>query len=258
MPDSRWLRRPRPRPYASLRLICLPHAGGSAALYRTWAELLPPQVDLVLVCPPGRAERLDEPIPPDLAAMVAELADAVGPLLDRPWAVFGHSMGATVGHELALHLLRRGHRAPAHVFVSAREAPQHHRGGTVHLLDDAALCAELARLGGTDPAVLELPELLRLVLPAVRGDYRLIETYPAAAEGLLPCPVTALTGVQDTELTPEEAAGWCEWTSGPFESLAFPGGHFYLSEQPRAVLDALLERLLSSAGASGGPGHRKG
>ncbi|WP_031074652.1 thioesterase II family protein [Streptomyces sp. NRRL WC-3742] len=245
MTSTRWLRRPQPRPAAAVRLFCLPHAGGSPGLYRSWAAFLPPDVELLAVRMPGREDRIDEPLPADLPALVAGLASALGPLLDRPWALFGHSMGAAVGHELALHMLRRGHRPPVRLFVSAREAPQFHHGGTVHLRDDDALCAELARLGGTSAELLALPEVRALVLPAVRGDYRLIETYPARPRGFLPCPVTAFVGTGDEELTTEEAQGWDAWTDGGFDLLAFPGGHFYLSEQPAAVVAAVVERLRS-------------
>lgn len=241
-----WLRRPRPRPQPELRLLCLPHAGGSTALYRHWKDLLPPGIEPVLVCPPGREDRLDDPLPEDLPELVAGLGSALVPLLDRPWAAFGHSMGATVAHELVLWLLRRGHRPPRHLFVSAREAPQHHHGGTVHLLDDDSLATELIRLGGTSPELLAMAEVRQLVLPAVRGDYRLIETYAAQPGGPVPCPLTALIGVGDQELTAEEAAGWEKWTTGPFRLLSFPGGHFYLSEQPHAVVDAVCRRLLTS------------
>ncbi|MBV6697782.1 thioesterase [Kitasatospora aureofaciens] len=247
MTTTRWLRRPQPRPAAALRLLCLPHAGGSAGLYRPWAALLPPDVELLAACPPGRADRLHEPLPDDLPTLVAGLAAAVAPLLDRPWAVFGHSMGATVGHELILHLMRRGHRPPVHLFASAREAPQFHHGGTVHLLDDDALCAELTRLGGTNADLLAIPELRALALPAVRGDYRLIETYTNLPRAQLPCPVAAFIGTDDHELTPEEAAGWADWTDAGFELQSFPGGHFYLSDQPAAVISAVLDRLRTPA-----------
>ncbi|MFD6325620.1 thioesterase II family protein [Streptomyces sp. NPDC058442] len=243
-----WLRRPRPHPDPAIRLLCLPHAGGSTTLYRRWKDLLPPAIEPVLVCPPGREDRLDEPLPAALPDLVAGLGEAVAPLLDRPWAAFGHSMGAAVAHELVLWLLKRGHRAPEHLFVSAREAPQHHRGGTAHLLDDDALSAELIRLGGTSRDVLAMAEVRQLVLPAVRGDYRLIETYAANPEGPAPCPLTALVGAADTELTAEEAQGWEKWTTGPFQLLTFPGGHFYLSDQPEAVVEAVCRRLLTPPG----------
>ncbi|MYT32278.1 MULTISPECIES: thioesterase domain-containing protein [unclassified Streptomyces] len=244
-PGARWLRRPRPRRDPAVRLLCLPHAGGSTSLYRGWAGLLPSAIEPVLVCPPGREDRLDEPLPQDLDELVTGLAQAASGLLDRPWAVFGHSMGATVGHELVLRLMKDGHRAPEHLFVSAREAPQYHRGGTVHLLDEDALSAELVRLGGTPPELLEMPEVRQLVLPVVRGDYRLIETYQAEPAGLVPCPVTAFIGAQDDEVTAEEATGWERWTTGPFQLLTFPGGHFYLSGRPDAVVDGVRRRLLT-------------
>jgi pyochelin biosynthesis protein PchC len=246
MATDRRLRRPVPRPYASLRLLCLPHAGGSASLYRGWADLLPPHVESVLYCPPGREDRIAEPFPADFPSMVADLADAVAPLLDRPWAVFGHSMGAAVGHELALRVIRDGHRPPSHLFVSAREAPQHHRPGATHLLDDAALCDELVQLGGTDAALMAMPELRSLVLPKVREDYRLIENYRPRNTALLPCPVTALAGIEDRELTLQEAEGWQDCTTGAFELLTFPGGHFYLSDQPSAVVNSVLRSLAGS------------
>ncbi|MEU5305608.1 thioesterase II family protein [Streptomyces noursei] len=244
---ARWLRRPRPGRQPAVRLLCLPHAGGSTSLYRAWPGLLPSAIEPVLVCPPGREDRLDDPLPQDMDGLVAGLAEAAAGLLDRPWAVFGHSMGATVGHELVLRLLKDGHRAPEHFFVSAREAPQYHRGGTVHLMDENALADELVRLGGTPPELLEMPEVRQLVLPVVRGDYRLIETYQASPAGPVPCPVTALIGAQDDELTAEEAAGWERWTTGAFQLLAFPGGHFYLSDRPDPVVDVVRRRLLSGA-----------
>jgi surfactin synthase thioesterase subunit len=221
----------------------VPHAGGSPGLYRSWPALFPADVELLLACPPGREDRLDDPFPPGLPVMASDLADALVPELEVPWAVFGHSMGAAVAHELVLEMLRRGGRPPEHVFVSAREAPQHHHGGDVHTLRDDELCAELVRLGGTHQDLLEIPELRGLVLPAVRADYRLIETYRPDPVDLLPCPVTALIGRQDEELTQADADGWRAWTSGPFELLAFPGRHFYLSERPQEVVAAVVERI---------------
>ncbi|MFI6350417.1 thioesterase II family protein [Streptomyces sp. NPDC050560] len=244
-PASPWLRRPRPDTAPGVRLLCLPHAGGTASLYRAWARLLPPAVEPVLVCPPGREERLHEPVPRDIPAFVDQLAYEVAPLCDRPWAVFGHSMGAVIGHELALRLIAGGAPPPTRVFVSAREAPQFHRPGTVHLLDDDGLAAELARLGGTHPELLAMPEVRQIVLPAVREDYRLVETYAARPAALLPCPVTALYGTEDTEVTAAQAGGWGRWTDGPFELLSFAGGHFYFSEDPGRIVAAVRRRLTS-------------
>ncbi|MGW3974362.1 thioesterase II family protein [Streptomyces ardesiacus] len=233
-----------------MRLLCLPHAGGTASLYRAWAGILPGWIEPVLVCPPGREERVDERVPDNVPALVTALAGAVRPLLDRPWAVFGHSMGALVAHELSLRLVAEGAPTPVHVFVSAREAPQYHRPGTVHLLDDDGLAAELLRLGGTHPELLALDEVRRLILPAVRDDYRLVETYTPPSPARLPCPVSALLGTDDTEVTEEEAQGWSQWTDAPFRLLPFPGGHFYFSDVPHDVV-RVITGLLADARADG-------
>lgn len=232
---TRWIRRPRPCPRASLRLLCLPHAGGTPALYRPWVPLLPPAVEPLLVCPPGREDRLDDPFPKDIPALVSDLAEVVEPLLDRPWVLFGHSMGAAVGFELALILRRR----PEMVVLSAREPPHLHRGGGVHGLDDDALCAELIRLGGTHPDLLRSPEVRAVVLPAVREDYRLIETYHAHPEGRLDCPLAVFRGREDADLTEQEALEWRAWSTGSFTMRAFSGGHFYLRDHPGPVVGAL-------------------
>lgn len=237
-----WLRRPRPVSDAALRLMCLPHAGGTPGLFRAWVPLLPPAIEPVLVCLPGRENRLGEPVPPNIPALVAELAEAMEPLLDRPWALFGHSMGAAVGFELSLTLRRR----PTRLFVSAREPPQYHHGGTLHRLDDEALCAELLRLGGTPPELLHAAEIRAMVLPAVRHDYRLIETYHARPAGQTDAPLTVFLGRDDPDLTREEALGWREWTTGPFDVTVFEGGHFYLADQPEAVVAAILAALAGS------------
>jgi surfactin synthase thioesterase subunit len=239
-PFRGWLRRPRPAsPLQRLRLFCLPHAGGTPGLFRRLLPLLPDWIEPVLVCPPGREDRLNDPFHADLASMADDLADAAAPLLAQPWALFGHSMGAALGFELAL----RSPRPAQHLFLSAREAPQHHRGGGVHRLDDAALGRELLRLGGTAPDILAIPELLALVLPAVRADYRLIETWEARPAGRVACPISIFRGLDDPDLTEVEALGWREWTSGPFHIQPFAGGHFYLLDDPAPVAAALVTAL---------------
>lgn len=168
------------------------------------------------------------------------MADAI----DRPFALFGHSMGAAVAYEVALALRRRGVVPPVHLFVSAREAPEWVRGGDVHLRDDDGICAELTRVGGTPPELLSHPELRALILPVVRSDYRLVETYrPTLAPVPLGCPVTVVLGDADSEATPEEAEAWRSCTTGRFRVEIFPGGHFYLVPQRAAVVSAVAARL---------------
>jgi surfactin synthase thioesterase subunit len=241
--QEKWIRRPQPRPGAAIRLFCLPHAGGTPGLFNAWTSLLPASVELMPLCLPGREHRLNDPFPDDIPTLVTELAEAMTPWLDRPWAMFGHSMGATVAHELALMLARGSHPRPAHLFVSSHEPPQHHRDGVFHRQDDEIIWAELMRLGGIHPDLLEVPELRAIVLPTIRNDYRLIETYLPSTEGGHDCPLTAFLGRSDPDLTPEEIEHWRIWTRDEFQLQMFSGGHFYLQEHPEEVVNATIDAL---------------
>ena len=238
-----WLQIPIPKPNATIRLLCLPHAGGTAALYRPWAKLLPDSIELVLVCLPGREQRCNEVMPADMHTLICLLTKAVTPILDRPWAVFGHSMGATVAHELILSLQNLNMSCPVHLFVSAREAPQFQKGGNIHQLDDDSLCQQLIQLGGTAPELLEIPELRDLLLPAIRQDYRLIETSKVTSDQLLACPITAMVGHDDPELNPDDARGWRQWTCREFHLYEYAGDHFYLSDCPGVVINHIVQQL---------------
>ncbi|WP_232668641.1 thioesterase II family protein [Pseudonocardia sp. TRM90224] len=168
-------------------------------------------------------------------------AASVATLLDRPVALFGHSLGAVVAFEVATRL-RPG--AVQHLFASARNAPHDTTVvGDVHLRDDAGLVAELRRLAGTDGGVLDHPDLLPLVLPAVRADHQVIETYVGAPGRAVDCPITVLVGADDTEVTPAEAALWAECTHDRFEVLTYPGDHFYLDDVRSDVIAAVAAHL---------------
>ncbi|MDH6131235.1 pyochelin biosynthetic protein PchC [Kitasatospora sp. MAA4] len=227
-----------PRPDAAVRLVCFPHAGSGAGAFRGWPELLPPWIELLAVQYPGREDRFTEPLVTDLTT----LAEAVLPeveALGPPVALFGHSMGAAVAHEVALRLPR-----PAHLIVSAREPVEHVSAGSVHLGGDAALRAELDRLGGTSRLLFEDAELWQLMAPVIRADYQLIETYRPPLGRRLDCPVTAFAALEDTELTLDQAGDWAHATTGAFTLRTFPGDHFYLVPQRRQVAAALAECLL--------------
>ncbi|MBM9506897.1 thioesterase II family protein [Actinacidiphila acididurans] len=233
-----WLRRFHQAVEAGARLVCLPHAGGSASWFFPMAKALAPEVEVVAVQYPGRQDRRLEPCRTSVGELADELVGLVAELTDKPLALFGHSLGATVAFEVARGLEARG-IVPEVLFASGRRAPSIERDESVHLRDDAGIIAEIVALGGSDASLLEEPEVAAMVLPAVRGDYRAAETYRYAGGPRLSCPVVVLTGDADPKVTPREAAAWAEHTSGRFELHFFPGGHFYLSDQAPQVLDLI-------------------
>lgn len=238
-----WVRCYESRPQARLRLFCFPHAGGTASAYRLWPPLLPTAVEVLAVQYPGREERFSEPCLTTMAELVDGVVAGIRAELDRPFVFFGHSMGAAVAYETALALHRLGLPMPQRLVLSGKEAPEHVEYGEIHLRDDDGLVAELVGLGGTGTAVLEHPELRELLLPIVRSDYKLIETYQPTEAPKLSCPVTAFVGEDDPELTIEQARDWQRTTTGEFDLQVFPGDHFYLMDGRAQVVAALTRRL---------------
>lgn len=250
--NSTWLRRFTPTAPDGPLLVCFPHAGGSATAFKDLARTLHPDVDVVSVQYPGRQDRyLEEPF-----TALAPLAEAVTEELarelaadGRPYALFGHSMGSLVAFETARLLARRQLPAPQRVFFSGRGGPDP-RDSAYDLYDDADMLAEVRRLGGTDQSMLENPDILELVLPALRADYRVLGTYRGPSGGPLTTGVTALIGDSDPIATVEDAHTWREHTTGDFTVKVFPGGHFYLFDQIDRVAAAVTEGLLTRAVAS--------
>ncbi|MER6254506.1 alpha/beta fold hydrolase [Streptomyces sp. NPDC001584] len=241
------MRRFHPAPDAQFRLVCFPHAGGSATFYFPVAQALAPGLDVLAVQYPGRQDRRAETCLDDIYELADQVTEALLPWTDRPLALFGHSMGATVAYEVARNLERRG-VAPLGLLASGRRAPSCRRDEYVHQRDDEGLVAALKELSGTDAAVLGDEELLRMVLPAVRGDYKAVETYRHREGTRLGCPVTVLVGDSDPVTSLEEAAAWAEHTTGPCEVEVFAdGGHFYLNSQAKEVLKVVERSVMTWA-----------
>lgn len=247
-----WLRSFHRSTPGAPRLVCLPHAGGSASFYFALSRALSPAVEVLAVQYPGRQDRYDEPLAGSIQELARGVFHALGESDGTPPVLFGHSMGAMVGFELA-RLLQAAGRPPALFFASGRRGPSLVRTETVHQGDDATLIAEVTTLDGTDAALLEDEELLRMVLPVLRADYRAVETYRRAPGPRLSCPVVAMTGDADPRVSLDEARTWAEETEGEFELRVFPGAHFYLVAAQEAVLAEVrtaLRRLGPAAGAS--------
>ncbi|MCF3102024.1 thioesterase [Streptomyces roseoverticillatus] len=244
-----WVRRFHPRPDSRVRLVCLPHAGGSASFYFPVSRAMPDTVDVLCVQYPGRQDRRTEPLLDSVQALADKVYEALLPWTDRPIALFGHSMGASLGYEIARRLEQERGIVPAALFASGRRAPSAHRDETVHLRDDDGLVAEMRGLSGTNPQLLGDDEVLRMVLPAIRADYRAAETYRWNPGPALRCPVTTFVGDDDPKVTIEEAAAWSVHTDGPFTQKVFPGGHFFLAQHQTEIVRLMAEQLGAPARA---------
>ncbi|MEU7998039.1 alpha/beta fold hydrolase [Micromonospora sp. NPDC049060] len=246
-----WVRRFHPADEAATRLLCLPHAGGSASYFARVARTLAPEVDVLAVQYPGRQDRLREPGLTSVHEIADRLVTVLLPLVDRPLTVFGHSLGATIGYEVALRLRRAG-AGPTALFVSGRRAPHLRKEERTHLRDDAGLIAEVRALAGTDSALLEAEDVLRMVLPAIRSDYTAAETYEYRPGPRLDCPIVAHIGDSDPRVSVDEAKAWREHTDAGFEFVVHPGGHFYLNDNMSAVLRSIRAHTRSLSPASRG------
>lgn len=234
MGDDRWLRAFSPNPGARRRLVCFPHAGGSANFFRSWAPLLSEDVALLAVQYPGRADRMREQCATNLLEIAAEVGESLRAEVDQPTTLFGHSMGAIVAYEVARLLESFGHSVER-VVASAARAP-HERDGVASFdvwNDDAAM-RSLVSLGGTedDPELLEDPRVRALVLPYLRADYTMLQRYRHPSGAGLRCEVLVVSGESDTHVTPEHCVRWADVTHGRFAHVVRPGGHFYLTPDP--------------------------
>jgi pyochelin biosynthetic protein PchC len=241
--EDRWIRRFHPSPTGGVRLVCFPHAGGSASYYFPMSASMPPGIDVMAVQYPGRQDRRHEPLVDNISDLAEEVCKALDGTLDGPFAFFGHSMGAILAFEVAQRIQQRKGLSPVCFFASGRRAPSRQRSGSVHLLDDAGLLAELRNVGGTDRRLLQGDELMATILPAIRNDYRAIESYAWTPAPPLKCPATVLVGGSDPQTTLDEAAAWREHFTGSFDLQAFPGGHFYLEAASAKVIELISAAL---------------
>lgn len=233
MKTAEWVKCFGPRPAARLRLFCFAHAGGGATAYRLWSAGLPADIEVRAVQLPGRETRLHEPALRRMDAIVEALVPALRDEFDRPFALFGHSMGAMVASELTHRLAELGLPLPRHLFVSGRRAPRCiEPDAPLHPLPDTAFIAELnRRYGGIPAEVLAHEELVQLLLPALRADLEALETAARPPRPPLPVPISAYGGLDDSRANRELLEPWRHETQASFRLRMFPGDHFYL--QPR-------------------------
>jgi medium-chain acyl-[acyl-carrier-protein] hydrolase len=227
-----------------VRLFCLPYAGAGGSRFFRWASYSPRTLEICPVLLPGRESRIWEQPYIDLPKLVRELGDALAGEIDRPFAFFGHSMGARVAFELARDLRARFDLQPLHLFASACRAPHlPERDAWLHDLPEAEFLARLKRIDHLSEEIVTEGELLRVLLPTIRADFRLCETYVYREEAPLTCPITALGGYKDEMVTGSDLEAWQHHTTKGFLLRMFPGGHLFLNSCEAQIVQTVLEEL---------------
>ncbi|MEX0320472.1 MAG: thioesterase II family protein [Ruegeria sp.] len=226
------------------RLICFPHAGGSADKFQKWVGEFSPHIELRAVTLPGRGGLTGHPPITAWDGLAQTVAERILPLADRPYALFGHSFGALLAYEAARAMQRLGQ--PPAILAMAGRAPQCTTSGPgISDLPDEAFLAELAAMNGTPDEVLANRALTDRLLPAIRADFALLECYDAgaaAAHDPLACPILALGSDRDPQVSFREIIEWRHRTGASFDCRIFAGDHFFPFTNP-GFADALFDYI---------------
>ena len=227
-----------------LQLYCLPYAGGSARVFQWWRDLLPADIALFGAEYPGRGTRISEPAIDRVEVLASQLAGALAEAPCGPYALFGHSMGALTAFEMSHQLAKRGAHLPILLAVSGHGAPcASSVDSPVHASPDDEFLARLRELNATPPEVLKTPELLELIMPTLRADFRAAETYVPAKRPKLDIPIVAYGGLLDPDVSRDQLLAWADETTAPCTVRMFPGDHFFLRTALENVVAALVRDL---------------
>ncbi len=237
---SNWYMKHKKNPSALLRFFCFHHSGGGASAYYSWAEQLSPYIELVAIQLPGRENRFTEPLINNLNDITTHLAKGFSYYIDKPFFVFGHSLGALISFEFIKSIHQLYSLIPCHMIISATKAPHlPFRMKYLSQLEDHKLKEELNIYDGIDERILNDTELLDLFLPIIKSDFSIYEKYKFLESKPISCDILALSGEQDQTVTQEEILAWSEYTSGKFEHISFPGKHFYIKDHQKKILDII-------------------
>jgi medium-chain acyl-[acyl-carrier-protein] hydrolase len=222
---------------AAIRLFCFHHSGGGASAYYPWVEHLSPHIEMIPIQLPGRENRFMEPLTNNLKDIVNSLTKGFYLYKDKPFFVFGHSLGGLIAFELIKSIYQRYSLYPRHMIISATKAPHMpFRMQTLSSLGNKALKEELKVYNGIDERILHNDELLDLFLPIIRNDFSISERYRSADVTPFPCDILHLSGNQDVSVNEEEIQAWRAHTTGKFEHISFPGGHFFIKDHQKNII----------------------
>ena len=232
----------------SAQLFCFHHAGGHTGYFKNWKRFLPASIEIIPIGLPGRHDRFGEPLIVEFPAALEAVASMVVPLVSGPFALIGHSMGALLAFELARNLEQLG-PAPCALFVSACRAAHRFAENRAmkSQLPDPELLQEIREMNGTPESLLLDTELMDLILPIIRADFAVCDSYNFEAEPFLTCPIFAFGGLDDPDLKREDIAAWRHLTSGGFRSQMLAGDHFFIykESQARQVCSVILDNFRS-------------
>jgi len=242
-PLDAWIVRYRPNDQARLRLFCFPYAGGRASVFRSWLDALPADIELCCIQLPGREDRLGEPPYTRLVPMIQALAEAIHPYLDKPFAFYGHSMGALVSFELARQLRRAYDRHPVSLYLAAYRAPQlaNPNNKIYHLPTE--VFKVVLRADGIPETILQSDELMQLMLPTLRADYELCDTYKYQEEPPLACPFSLFGGLEDVRVGKADLEAWPVHSDSVCSLSMLPGSHLFLHTTQDLLLAEISQNL---------------
>jgi len=237
-----WIANRNLRNDSQLRMFCFPYAGGSSLMYRDWYKFLPSEIEVVPIELPGRGIRLREKPYKGLLPLVEQVAIALTQYLNKPFVLFGHSMGALISFELARYLRRMGLPMPEKLFLSGHSAPHLPRTEKpIHNLPDKQFLEEIKTLNGTPDEVLKNGELMQLLVPVLKADFQVCETYSFRPEQPLKCPITAFGGEEDKSVGHQRLEEWKEHTESDFKLYILPGDHFFIQKSQYQLLQILFK-----------------
>lgn len=241
---GKWTLTPEIRSQASMQLLCFHHSGAGAYSFRTWPKALPASVEVVAVQLPGRENRFSEPPLRNAGDVLDELIPNLLELIDRPYAIFGHSLGAALAYMFALRVQRTAALPPpVHLFVSSARPPGSAKDAAVSPMSNDALMETLRRLGGTPAQILENDASILPFLPALRADFEILHSVVAGKPHELGIPITAMCGSDDRAVTSADMARWSSLSSEPTRTHTLRGGHFYFLQSSAKAFTLIAQTL---------------